>query len=1012
MKKLRSAIKRKCSVKEFLKELKLSVLSSTEWQEFAFCAIQVEHVELLKLMLQEDKIRPDVVDALGRTILFNAVAGGHPETVRFVMGSRELIPLEYFHWMYFKPCKNGKKESKALTPLELAVVEDRGEMVHLLVETAELNWLNDEFIELYNRVKVLSRVLSRGLFVEQLLDDLVKNEQALGIFWDHRHDSVADLKQVMRKMDWWNSGDRDFSLEVLTEFFSQLCKVCSALEFDWIEWMLLQWKAPVISPLENSGTMGLGPADWVVVCGESLRTIDDIGEIDSLSDYDNFLECYCESEQLRDQELSERYAFMNWDGKSSSDLVNTLTAVENEIKNSCSMYNDVSRWHHYFLQDGVEKKIRILNLLWKTFNSLKPSKSPSVGFLPRLDLVVSTWQLEILKWMISKEIVDLDQSMESYASNVEAESKSEDLCPLCKRSRYDWDFDCENQHFCCMVCLKTCLGKLNSKSKGCPVCETPPNQSSLSVMSRFVQYLLILNSWIFDYVDCRKAQLVDAIILLAAGTNSVLIFEYLIEARKVQIDKLPMKPGKTIMHLVASNGSLLIAKWLCSRGYGLMGCTLDDNEVTPLEICASLDSHDSGCILGLLGEAVFSEGKVMESALAEHLDRKLWFEQLDRPEISAEEFSRIVQALNFSNLMCELPLFRSRFSKFVQQTVIDRDRADLFEILCSAAAKKGWDVYCFNEDDLRHFCLKWSEPKHFKRINKSVVARGFKNLLDSIYLRKQFAFMASSSQDLTNLLSSYETIRSHIPSECGSFCFPWGEFISFVLFNHSKHETRVQIDFFKSILDTHLEKLLPKVQDLIHDCILHHQPRFLELFLNWNGFSMNLNEPFVFKGRKSKTPIHSAVICCMERLECSLHYHSTDSDDVKQSFEVVKTLLMTKKINLNLLANGMPVILSILPANIPNDMLFKFNKFVLSALRLFIEHEMDPHLPGLVEGFLRSRCMSCVKYLALEEFVNIQDIVPNAIVKSLPFDEAIKRTLQLELSQLQESQKIMFQLRM
>jgi hypothetical protein len=33
----------------------------------------------------------------------------------------------------------------------------------------------------------------------------------------------------------------------------------------------------------------LGPADWIVVCTESLKVVDDIDIIDRLADYDYFL---------------------------------------------------------------------------------------------------------------------------------------------------------------------------------------------------------------------------------------------------------------------------------------------------------------------------------------------------------------------------------------------------------------------------------------------------------------------------------------------------------------------------------------------------------------------------------------------------------------------------------------------------------------------------------------------------------------------------------------------------
>jgi hypothetical protein len=66
--------------------------------------------------------------------------------------------------------------------------------------------------------------------------------------------------------------------------------------------------------------------------------------------------------------------------------------------------------------------------------------------------------------------------------------------------------------------------------------------------------------WIIAYLDTRKSRLVDAILLLAAGTNSLLIFEHLIETRHSK-----HQYGQVIFEEWANNHAPRVLSWIHSK---------------------------------------------------------------------------------------------------------------------------------------------------------------------------------------------------------------------------------------------------------------------------------------------------------------------------------------------------------------------------------------------------------------------------------------------------------------
>jgi hypothetical protein len=84
--------------------------------------------------------------------------------------------------------------------------------------------------------------------------------------------SLRSLQHDVQRFDWWESNDRHFSDGVLDDLFVQLCNACSSLDFDKVEWFLVQWKAPItLCSKSERKDRGFSPTDWVVISGHNYE---------------------------------------------------------------------------------------------------------------------------------------------------------------------------------------------------------------------------------------------------------------------------------------------------------------------------------------------------------------------------------------------------------------------------------------------------------------------------------------------------------------------------------------------------------------------------------------------------------------------------------------------------------------------------------------------------------------------------------------------------------------------
>jgi hypothetical protein len=80
-----------------------------------------------------------------------------------------------------------------------------------------------------------------------------------------------------------------------------------------------------------------------------------------------------------------------------------------------------------------------------------------------------------------------------------------------------------------MVCVKSDFD-FDSDTSACIICDAL--EANISTEKRFVQCLFIVYPWMFEFLDVQKASLAQALLVLTAGSNSLLILEYLLVSKK------------------------------------------------------------------------------------------------------------------------------------------------------------------------------------------------------------------------------------------------------------------------------------------------------------------------------------------------------------------------------------------------------------------------------------------------------------------------------------------------
>ncbi|KAJ3095031.1 hypothetical protein HDU97_007341 [Phlyctochytrium planicorne] len=221
-----------------------------------------------------------------------------------------------------------------------------------------------------------------------------------------------------------------------------------------------------------------------------------------------------------------------------------------------------------------------------------------IAALPRLDKLIFYNQYEILKWLVDDKLLDMNFATalktrllgDGHDGQNTQEEEVSDPCAICLCSK-EIPFPLHDNHTFCLACTSeyfssvTEQGHYSNETLKCPLCNQPckiPNMVALA--SRLICIIEEEYSWL---ILGTGWPIYKILLGLAAGLDSVIIFEWLIAEYNIDLRTCLFDRGETVLHLAASTGSSLVSKWLVTHHDYLVIIRNEDGDVALMNCITS-----------------------------------------------------------------------------------------------------------------------------------------------------------------------------------------------------------------------------------------------------------------------------------------------------------------------------------------------------------------------------------------------------------------------------------------
>ncbi|KAJ3095033.1 hypothetical protein HDU97_007343 [Phlyctochytrium planicorne] len=242
--------------------------------------------------------------------------------------------------------------------------------------------------------------------------------------------------------------------------------------------------------------------------------------------------------------------------------------------------------------------------------------------LPTVHTLVEANQLEILKWMVEENYIDMTfvTGLKTRLTSEDAESPTttkgeyiEDPCSICLCAK-EFPVALHDNHTFCLACISEYLPsdiadsddeddeaeQSNSEKKRCPLCNHLCKTPHMIAMSaRLISDIEQSHSWL-TFGD--NWPIYKILLGLAAGTDSVIILDWLIKTHSIDLRTCLYAHNNTILHIAASRGSLLVISWLLAH-HKYLAQTPNACGDIPFETCIKSPSFFDSVALQLLESA-------------------------------------------------------------------------------------------------------------------------------------------------------------------------------------------------------------------------------------------------------------------------------------------------------------------------------------------------------------------------------------------------------------------------
>ncbi|KAJ3197176.1 hypothetical protein HK101_005455 [Irineochytrium annulatum] len=371
-----------------------------------------------------------------------------------------------------------------------------------------------------------------------------------------------------------------------------------------LEWVLNEWGVDRLADLVDLPEEKLIPMS---VADEVILGYRGVWKVEKLMD---LLDGAKPDNRLHGRAFFEDVVSAKWDGDPASLVATFREAYVTSCDNIDEMGGDgwKSNPHAALLSDeGWEERLDTIKLLMTSIDTIK------YGCIPRLDVLTIAGEINILRWLIANNHLNLSELVypdrtavamrdddEETEDSVDIE-ELEDGCAVCYREKRDPQ-TMECSHSFCRGCVKRIYDFAHRRPATCPYCRAdfPPRPVDLApaaVLARSLEIAYSGQNLIYA-PDRATATIGEVLFIIASFEGNVAVVSWLVGECGVDPIRTRTMGGLTAMHNACRRGRLAVCRWMYERYPSIFDIPASPEDPTTAfdYLFRSRDGHTLGVI--------------------------------------------------------------------------------------------------------------------------------------------------------------------------------------------------------------------------------------------------------------------------------------------------------------------------------------------------------------------------------------------------------------------------------